>query len=366
MNGKHARTLFFDATIFEIPLTGVGKTTLFLYEACNKIMPEISFVGFHKGNLKNSYPRFLKFVQADNACWRKENLQNLVPNLGLAIAHFPWNGPVPFSMKIPVAMTLHDVLPLEISGYFGRNPLRRWAFTHRTQQNISRCNTIFTDSDYSKKMILTKFRVKREPVVNYFGATLEIPENSKRGNSNNSNFFVYVGGYDPRKGIMPMLKTFIELRVQKRIESRLIMTGSPNYFSDELRKLLIQSEKAGFVEQRGYVSDSELVDLYLNARGLIYLSKYEGFGLPPLEAMHVGCPVVTTMGTSLPEVCGDAVLYVDPDVNQQVANAIEALEKSQGLRSLLVEKGIKQARKFSWEKCASIFLSTTEAIEKKR
>ncbi|WP_273831882.1 glycosyltransferase family 4 protein [Guptibacillus sedimenti] len=102
----------------------------------------------------------------------------------------------------------------------------------------------------------------------------------------------------------------------------------------------------------GYVSDSELKALYRGAFCFVYPSFYEGFGLPPLEAMTVGCPIILSNRASLPEVGGKAVLYCDPDKPKDIADEIQKLLSDRNLRNDLVEKGLEQASKFSWENCA--------------
>ena len=111
----------------------------------------------------------------------------------------------------------------------------------------------------------------------------------------------------------------------------------------------------------GYVSDNQLRALYENAACFIYPSYYEGFGLPPLEAMACGCPVIASNASSLPEVCGDAVLYCDPNNPMDLATKISLLMNDNILRDEMRRKGFERARQFTWEKCAR---ETWAAIEK--
>lgn len=115
-----------------------------------------------------------------------------------------------------------------------------------------------------------------------------------------------------------------------------------------------------FVKQMGYVSDGELRALYEQASCFVYPSLYEGFGLPPLEAMACGCPVIVSNAASLPEVCGDAAIYCDPYSVEDIANKIEQLLADNNLQEEMRLKGIERAKQFSWEKCA---LETVTVIE---
>jgi glycosyltransferase involved in cell wall biosynthesis len=105
--------------------------------------------------------------------------------------------------------------------------------------------------------------------------------------------------------------------------------------------------------QLGYVSDGELRALYQRAACLVYPSRYEGFGFPPLEAMACGCPVIVSQTSSLPEVCGDAALYVDPEAPAQLAAAIRRVLCEEGLRAQLRVAGLERAQRWSWERCAA-------------
>lgn len=116
------------------------------------------------------------------------------------------------------------------------------------------------------------------------------------------------------------------------------------------------------IKYLGYVSDSELRALYENAVCLVYPSFYEGFGLPPLEAMACGCPVIVSNAASLPEVCGDAALYCDPHSVEDIAEKIKEMVTNEALRNELRQKGIERAKQFTWERCARETISIIEKV----
>jgi glycosyltransferase involved in cell wall biosynthesis len=243
-------------------------------------------------------------------------------------------------------------LPLSIPHYFSSNSEKE-KYKKSLQKSIDRADLIITNSNYSKQQIISNFDLDVEPEVIYHGIELL---NESTINECNFRYFLYVGGYDPRKGIEKMLKIFLKLHDKKELESKLVLTGAQHYFSDSFKNLVLKGVNKGIIIEKGYVSESELFSLYSNAIALVYPSKYEGFGLPPLEAMSVGCPVITTKCTSIPEVCGDAAYYINVDDEIDFSNALIELENNQQLRNELINKGKAQASQFSWTSTAKLFL----------
>lgn len=351
-----------DASVLQHHVTGIAKTLLLLYEACHFLRPAIEIKALHRLPLMCKLPEYMDsstiFPNSNELFWRNLFLPAYVLKNRSDIIHFPWNGNVPrFLSGTKVISTIHDVLPLEIPGYFSNDQMQ--LYLKKTQDTINKSDLIVTVSEYSKEQIMKNFEVKEEPLVVYHGPTLD--NNLINGNKE-SNYFLYVGGYDPRKGIEILLKVFLKLHGEKKLNAKLILTGAKNYFSNELRYLIEKGLKLGIIEEKGYVSDLELINLYSNALALVYPSKYEGFGLPPLEAMKLGCPVITTKCTSIPEVCGKSAYYIDVDDSKSFENALISLENDENLRNELKMKGIKQASKFSWDSSAKVFLKEIDEL----
>jgi alpha-1,3-rhamnosyl/mannosyltransferase len=358
-----------DASVLELPPTGIAKVTAGLSHACLARDPQLAIHAFHRRPLRLVFPGRITAHPVGRwipqQYWRSLVLPRLVRNAN--VAWFPWNGNVPrLRTNGIVASTIHDVLPLIIPGYF-RSQQDEEHYRARVQQDLDRSDVVFTDSTYSRQQIVTCFRAPHEPVVIRFGPTMQaaaVP--APAGTSEDKPFFVYVGGYDRRKGIEGLVRLFLELHSGGRIASRLILTGTPNYFSDAFREQVRDAVARGAVEERGYVDESTLAHLLQKARALVYPSKYEGFGLPPLEAMTAGCPVITTRETSLPEVCGNAAVYVDPDDRHAFAEAIVALETDPVLRERLRAAGSAQAATFTWQDAATTFLDALHNALQKR
>lgn len=348
--------LLFDASVFEIPYTGVAKSTLLLYKKCQELRGDLDFNGFANRDAYSELPAYMPIHKFKKGFFKPditEQFEQLVNEFNPDIIHYPWNGGIYKEKKhAKIAMTLHDVLPLEIPNFFNGDKERR-KYIETVQRSIELSDVIFTDSLYSQNQIKSNFRVDCPMVVNYLAPTLP------RSSSQNGElpYFVYVGGYAERKGMVNMLRAFIELCESRRTKSKLALVGAPLKVSKEFQFLLKRGRNLGVLEEKGYMSDEDLGMFVSGALGLIYLSKYEGFGLPPLDAMHLGCPVITTNYSSLPEICGDAVLYAEPDDIKDVAEKILQIEGSSDLRRELSEKGLEQSNLFSWQKTADCFLN---------
>lgn len=175
----------------------------------------------------------------------------------------------------------------------------------------------------------------------------------RRGIDNQRPYFLAVGSNSPHKNLQAVLRAFERM---KRHDVDLIVTGgnfSKVFNSDDLTL-------PANAYRIGYVSDGELKALYQGALALVFPSRYEGFGIPPLEAMACGCPVISTTAASLSEVCGEAALYFDPLDIDGLEKHLERVVSDPSQRDLMRQAGLEQAKKFSWRKMA---LQTWEILE---
>ena len=355
--------IIFDAEEFKIRPRGIVKTTICLYEACQAAMPGMEFLGIARKPVATVLPEGIKTTRLKpnlpRSAWRFVMYNAYMPFHDCTALHFPANGLIPPIITAPktnIVMTLHDILPMLMPGHFA-NDAKLAHYKERRQNDIDRSRIVFTDSECSKKDILKNFAVRTEPVVLYLAPTLA-PEHYDPivDIRATEDYFIYAGGYDRRKGLDALLRVFLGLHREKKITSRLYLTGSKSYYSDAFKKLLDEALDLKIVREFDYVSDRELTALMRKSRGLIYPSLYEGFGLPPLEAMNVGCPVITTPYSSIPEICGDAPIYIHPDDDKGFGEAIIALDTNGRLRARLIAKGKEQADRYSWSRSASTFL----------
>jgi len=167
-------------------------------------------------------------------------------------------------------------------------------------------------------------------------------------------YIMYVGSLSPRKNIIRLFEAFA--RIRSKVPHKLVLTGSKSWKDSAVLDTINQLGLGHHICKLGYVEPGDMPVLYNLADTFVYPSLYEGFGLPILEAMQCGCPVVASNATSLPEVAGDAALLIDPLDIDALADAIYRALTDNQLRKQLIKSGIIQAEEFSWENTARIML----------
>jgi glycosyltransferase involved in cell wall biosynthesis len=172
------------------------------------------------------------------------------------------------------------------------------------------------------------------------------------------NFFV--GTIEPRKNLLSLINAYGEAMRATRLRTQLVIVGKKGWLTDELFARLLDSGMAERVHFTGYLSDSDLCALYSSCRAFVYPSVYEGFGLPPLEAMACGAPVIASRIPSIVEVVDAAACLVTPDKGDALAQSIVSLLTDAAVRQRLSLAGLKRAGEFSWEKTARLMLQVYE------
>ncbi len=174
-----------------------------------------------------------------------------------------------------------------------------------------------------------------------------------------------VGTLEPRKNHIGLIKAFHQAQKKKNGPAMLAIAGGQGWLYEETRKTVEELKLEKKVRFLGRVSDLELVTLYSLADIFAFPSFYEGFGIPPLEAMACGAPTITSKASSLPEVVGDAALLVDPHNVEELANAITRLQENEQLREELRQKGYQRAQEFTWEASARTMLATYHRLSQR-
>jgi glycosyltransferase involved in cell wall biosynthesis len=162
-------------------------------------------------------------------------------------------------------------------------------------------------------------------------------------------FVLYAGTIEPRKNLSQLVRAFEKVSKEMNSDLQLVLAGRKGWVVDDLYKSLRKSQAGKNVVFTGYLNDNELCALYSSCRLFVYPSFYEGFGLPPLEAMACGAPVIASRIPSIAEVVGPAARLVSPHSSKELADAMGDVLSNDSLRQELVAAGVKRAKEFSWE-----------------
>ncbi len=228
---------------------------------------------------------------------------------------------------------------------------------------------IITGSEFTKQEIIKYMDYPEEKIsVIYHGVdhqlykvyeTSELEQTKKKFALKN-NFLLFVGSIEPRKNLLNLLKAYHLLSTTLKKEYPLVLVGFKGW---ENKKIMqeIDKEKA-YIHYLGYVSDEELAHVYNLATLFIYPSLYEGFGIPPLEAMACGTAVVASKVASIPEACGDAAEYIDPNNIQDITEKVSALLLDETKRGLLITKGFEHCLRFTWDKAADAHMKVFKRL----
>ena len=175
-------------------------------------------------------------------------------------------------------------------------------------------------------------------------------------------YMLYVGNLQPRKNLVRLVRAFVQARERDGFPERLLIAGQFAWKFAAQRRLLDDAAAASHIRHLGYVDDADLPALYAAATAFLFPTLHEGFGIPILEAMATGTPVLTSNVSSMPEVAGEAALLVDPTDEAAISAAISTLATDEHLRERLTAAGLKRAATFSWHDTADLTLAAYERV----
>lgn len=271
-----------------------------------------------------------------------------------------------------LVVNLHDVeanlFPHDFRS--ARNRIERWA----TVSHARNADLIFTDSEYTKNAIVSVWNVPPERiVVTYLGVDRGLFKSDRLTPSEREvlaeryglkhEYILYVGAAERKKNLARLIRAHLRLRQQRKdLEFDLVLCGRPGEGYHEIAKLC---EEAGPRDRpifTGCVPEHDLTLLYRGATCLALPSFHEGFGLPVVEAMASGIPVISSNRSCLPEIGGDAAIYFDPLSEEEIVAALERLMTDPELRECLRNRGLERAKRFTWESCARTTLAALERL----
>ncbi len=352
--------------------TGKGWYTYNLVLELLKLDSKNEYV-LYSDNEKSPYKEFknvqLKHITSKGLKWHLNVLKDLKshkPDLFFAPTSYIIPSLAPKSLK--VIITVHDLVAFLFPASHNAKAVLIERLTLR--RAIKKAARIFVVSENTQKDLLKRFKYPhshihlvpcapsdffREPVkpeeIAKFKAKYKLPE----------QFILAVGTLEPRKNFGTLIKSFVLIKA-KLPHSKLVIVGKKgwkySHIEDKLKEFKLENE----VIFPGYLDGEDLKKMYAAATVFVFPSLYEGFGIPPLEAMACGCPVVSSNVASLPEVVGDAGILIEPKNARKIADSVISLIENDQIRNMLIERGLRRAEKFSWQKSAEAALAVFEKM----
>jgi glycosyltransferase involved in cell wall biosynthesis len=280
---------------------------------------------------------------------------------------------IPYFSPCPVVVTLHDLIPLKHPETEKFTAQLYW----RLQIPIAarRSSFIITDSEHARQEILEDFGClpeKVKAIMLGFDPRMIKPRDAADGDSIclkyglPPEYLLYVGTIQPRKNLDTLIQAFYRLKCSGSFDHKLVIVGRKGWLYDQLFIRIKELDLESDIIFTGFVPDEELPFIYDRAKVFLYLSLFEGFGLPPLEAMACGVPVITSNTTSLPEVVSDAGITVSPTDVDAVVLAMQQVLTDPLLAEKMRESGWSRAQLFSWETAAHETLAVYKQVRGKR
>lgn len=353
--------------------TGIGQYVLALLRALLALDPRHQFTAFV---LKNDLPLFKDFADVldivpvpemfrhpvANIAWHQTILPRLARDRRLDVLHVPSYRRLLYPQPCALVATIHDLAPFHVVGkydplrmFYGRVVVKRLARRQHSVIAISRntARDIFRFFDVPRDRVRViyngldhqRFRPAEGPVVR---------EEMRSRWKITAPFFLYVSRLEhPGKNHVRLITAFDRFKKTSGSDWQLVLAGKDWTGVEAIRQAIRQSSFRDDIRALGFVGDGDLPSLYQAAGACVYPSLYEGFGMPPVEAMACGCPVLSSDKGALGEVIGDAALILDPEDTHDMACKLRAMACDPALRERFRERGLRQARRFDWSETAA-------------
>ena len=266
---------------------------------------------------------------------------------------------IPFKSDKPIVITVHDMSPFRLAHHHKKELVK--LFKDKLPTAVDRATAIIVDSQFVKDEVIDYFpEVANKVFPVHLAAGPEFQPHSFDGcakflassDLTYQRYILAVGTLEPRKNLISVIRAYVQLPESLRKVYPLVIAGMKGWHHDDFESAAEALISKGQIRMLGYVPDEDLPRLYSGATLMVYPSIYEGFGLPPLEAMACGTPVITSNVASLPEVVGAAGITLAPKDIEGLADAINLIVSDSDFARQLSAKGLLQAKCFSWEKTA--------------
>ena len=355
--------------------TGIGTYTHELIRNLSNVDSENDYLIFMPqcdslSNLGDNFSVELVDSICSDSFWDDIKVPNVLSSSDIEIYHVPQNG-VGLSENISCkkVITLHDIIPLRMPETVSDRYIR--IFNNELPKILDNCDGIITVSEFSKNDIAQEFDFPLENIYVTPLAAEDIYRPLSKCQSKalvtqkygiEEDFVLYVGGFSPRKNIKGLIEAYSKLPYNLKETYKLVIIGpkGPSYYNyRERAEELGISDKVIFTD---FIPLEDMPLFYNAAEVLVYPSFYEGFGLPPLEAMACGTPVIASNVTSLPEVCYESALLIDPYDVDMLSYDIERVLNNSLLKLTMVKKSLTRSSQFSWNKTAIDTINAYKSI----
>jgi len=325
----------------------------------NAVVDNIKWTDFKKPvvSIQNNTLRILWEQIVLPMCSRKDRLD---------LFHYTDHALSLLFRKCPIIITVHDIAYLRLPNLL--NISRKVYKKNILQVSIRKAQVIIADSYATKKDIIEYFGIKEEKIrVVHLGVEsrfrpINNVENFRLKNKLPSKMILNVGTLEPRKNVVSLIKSFKKLKERGFKDGKLVIAGNKGWLYEEIFKEVGHSDLKQEILFLGVVKDEDLPLLYNCADIFVYPSLYEGFGLPPLEAMACGIPVITSNTSSLPEVIGDAGIMIDPTDINSLCDSMYVLLKDKELWNRMRNMGLERSKLFSWDNTAEKILKVYDEV----
>ena len=306
--------------------------------------------------------------------WEQFSLPRAVNQLNLDMLHCTSNT-APIHCKIPLILTLHDIIFLEPRDKSNKSLYQNMGWRYRrfvVPRILKKCKRIITVSEFEYNNIISKLHIPEEKMVmiyngyNEWFKPVEDTELIYQQYIEEPGYFFFLGNTDPKKNTERTLIAYSHYLEKSDVKRKLLMADLDHSFmNDIIERNHIENIK-DYMVIPGYIKNADLPFIYNNAFAFLYTSLRESFGIPLLEAMACGTPVITSNTSSMPEIGGPEVLMVNPQHAEEITEKMLLLEKDETIYQKQKEIGIRRAQQFSWKYTAEQLLMVYEDVYRQR
>lgn len=288
-----------------------------------------------------------------------------------AVLYLSTDGWMPLHTMVKSVNVIHD---LNFEHYPEHLPYwYRLYYRHYFPRFARKADRLATVSEYSKKDIAQKYNIPTDKIdVVYNGCNINYKptgplqkDNTRLKYAHNDPYFVFVGSLHPRKNLANLFKAFDTFKARSGSITKLLIVGERRWWTEKISNVYENMLYKQDVLFTGRVDSSELNKIIGSSLAMTYVSFFEGFGIPILEAFHCETPLITSNTTSMPEIAGNAALYADPFSSDSIADAMTKIAADEILRNDLIAKGRLRRQEFSWQKSADLLWNCVEKVIQK-